>query len=87
MNVSAAFVGGAYAFVQKEGRLLYTGSCADDCASWRPFPGALGSAGVGDWTIDRQADAPQWLYRGKSVFVAQGPDVTDMPTGAAVLRP
>jgi predicted lipoprotein with Yx(FWY)xxD motif len=87
VNVSAAFVDGAYAFVQKEGRLLYTGSCAEDCASWQPFPGALASAGVGDWEVDHQADTPQWRYRGKPVFIAQGPDVTDMPEGAAALRP
>lgn len=86
-NVSTVFVGGAYALVDKAGRLLFTGSCGDNCGSWRPFSGALGSCGVGEWAVSRDADTPQWLYRGKPVFMAQGSDIADMPAGAAVLRP
>jgi predicted lipoprotein with Yx(FWY)xxD motif len=85
VEVSTAFVAGAYALVDKEGRLLFTGSC-DDCTGWRPFGGALASRGVGEWAVSRDADTPQWLYRGKPVFVAQGTGA-DLPAGAAVLRP
>jgi predicted lipoprotein with Yx(FWY)xxD motif len=87
VNVSTAFVDGAYALVDNEGRLLYTGDCHGDCAVWRPFAGGMASRGVGDWTVSRNADSAQWLYRGKPAFVAQGSSVADLPAGAAVLRP
>ncbi|MBW8753707.1 MAG: hypothetical protein JF595_06080 [Sphingomonadales bacterium] len=87
VNVSTAFIDGGYALVDKEGRLLFTGSCGDDCTGWRPFSGAMASRGVGDWAVSQGGDAPQWLYRGKPVFVAQGESAADMPAGAAVLRP
>jgi predicted lipoprotein with Yx(FWY)xxD motif len=86
-NVSTAFVDGAYALVDKDGRLLFTGSCGGDCTDWKPFTGAMASRGVGEWAVSRDADAPQWLYRGKPVFVAQGPAIADMPAGATALRP
>jgi predicted lipoprotein with Yx(FWY)xxD motif len=87
VNVSTAFVDGAYALVDPEGRLLFTGSCADDCAAWRPFAGGMASRGLGDWAVSREADRPQWLYRGKPAFVAQGSSPADLPAGATVLRP
>ncbi|MCW1429911.1 hypothetical protein [Novosphingobium sp. JCM 18896] len=88
VNVSAAFVEGAYALVDKEGRLLFTGSCAAACAGWQPLAAGLASRGVGaDWTVDRAADQPQWLYRGKPAYVAEGAVQADLPTGAVVLRP
>jgi hypothetical protein len=87
VDVSTAFVDGAYALVDKEGRLLFTGSCGDACAGWHPFNGAFASRGVGEWAVSRDGDSPQWLYRGKPVFVAQGSSAADMPTGAMALRP
>lgn len=87
VNVATAFVEGAYALVDNEGRLLFTGDCASDCADWRPLAGGVASRGLGDWAVSREADKPQWLYRGKPVFVAAGPSPDDMPAGAAVLRP
>jgi predicted lipoprotein with Yx(FWY)xxD motif len=87
VNVSTAFVDGAYALVGKDGRLLFSGSCGHDCAGWHPFTGPLASAGVGDWAVSRDTDAPQWLYRGQPVFIAQGATTADMPVGAKVLRP
>jgi predicted lipoprotein with Yx(FWY)xxD motif len=87
VNVSTAFVAGAYALVDSEGRLLFTGDCSGDCADWRPLSGGMASHGLGDWAVSLEADKPQWLYRGKPVFVAAGPTPDDMPAGAAVLRP
>jgi predicted lipoprotein with Yx(FWY)xxD motif len=87
VNVSTAFVEGGYALVDKEGRLLFTGECGSDCPAWRPFNGPLASSGVGDWAVSRDADAAQWLYRGKPVFVAQGTTPAEVPAGATVLRP
>jgi predicted lipoprotein with Yx(FWY)xxD motif len=86
-DVSTAYVDGAYVLVDKEGRMLFSGSCASDCAAWHPFSGALASRGVGDWKVSLEADTPQWLYRGKPVYVAEGSDAAEMPAGAAVLRP
>jgi predicted lipoprotein with Yx(FWY)xxD motif len=86
-NVSTAFVDGAYALVDKDGRLLFSGNCGKDCAGWRPFTGPLASSGVGDWAVSHDTDTPQWFWRGKPVFVAQGPTLTDMPAGATALRP
>lgn len=86
-NVSIAFVDGGYALVDNKGRLLFSGSCGNDCAGWRAFTGPLAGADVGDWAVSHDADAPQWLYRGQPVFVAQGPAPANMPTGAKVLRP
>lgn len=88
VNVSTAFVDGAYALVDDKGRLLFTGSCAGaDCAGWRAFTGGMASRGLGEWTVGRAADSPQWSYRGKPVFVAEGASPGDMPAGAALLRP
>jgi predicted lipoprotein with Yx(FWY)xxD motif len=87
VNVSTAFVAGAYALVDKNGRLLFSGSCGSDCAGWRPFTGPLASTGVGDWAVSHDADAPQWLYRSQPVLVAQGPAPADLPAGSKVLRP
>jgi predicted lipoprotein with Yx(FWY)xxD motif len=87
LNVATAFIDGSYALVDKDGRLLFTGSCSQDCAGWRPFSGPMASGGLGEWAVSRDTDSPQWLYRGKPVFVAQGPGIADLPTGAAVLRP
>lgn len=87
VNVSTTFVDGGYALIDQKGRLLFSGSCGNDCAGWRPFTGPLASAGVGDWAVSRDTDAPQWLYRGQPVFVAQGAAIADIPAGAKVLRP
>lgn len=88
VNVSTAFVGGAYALVDDKGRLLFTGSCAGAaCAGWRPFAGGMASRGLGEWTVGHTADSPQWSYRGRPVFVAEGTGTGDMPPGAALLRP
>jgi predicted lipoprotein with Yx(FWY)xxD motif len=87
VNVSTAFIDGGYALVGKDGRLLFSGNCGNDCAGWRPFTGPLASAGVGDWAVSRDTDAPQWLYRGQPVFIAEGAKPDDVPAGAKVLRP
>lgn len=88
VDVSLAFVDGAYALVGHEGRLLFTGNCAEDCAGWRPLAAGMASRGLGnDWTVSREADSPQWLYHRKPAFVAEGTSPADLPAGAAVLRP
>lgn len=85
-NVATAFVGGAYALVDGRERLLFTGACAKNCA-WQPFAGGLASRGVGEWTVLRDGDGPQWAYRGKRVYVAESATAADLPRGGSVLRP
>lgn len=86
-NVAPVFVGGGYALADKDGRLLYSGSCGVECTKWTPLAGGLASRGVGEWKISRTADKPQWTYRGKPVFVSSGTDATQIPAGGEILRP
>lgn len=86
VNVTTAFVDGAYALVDSRDRLLFSGNCSRNC-TWQPLVGGLASRGVGEWTVLRDGDSPQWVYRGKRVYVAGSADVMDIPRGGAVLRP
>lgn len=81
------FRDGAYVLADKDGRLLYTGRCNTDCTSWRPFGAGLANQGLGDWTVDRSADDPQWTYRGQPVFIGAEAGTASLPKSATVLRP
>ncbi len=85
--ISPKFVDGAYALADKDGRLLFSGTCAKDCAGWVPLPAALASRGIGEWSVSNSGDRPQWLYRGKAVFYSAGDNPLFVPAGALVLRP
>jgi predicted lipoprotein with Yx(FWY)xxD motif len=86
VNVGTAFLGGAYALIDSLDRLLFCGTCAKNC-TWQPFAGGLANRGLGEWTVLRDGDGPQWAYRGKRVYVAESANAADLPRGAAVLRP
>lgn len=86
-EVTALFRNGAYLLADGKGRLLYTGTCTADCTAWQSFTGGMASRGTGDWTVRADADTPQWLFRGKPVFVAEGSATEDLPRGATALRP
>ena len=86
-TVSPKFVDGAYALSDKDGRLLFSGTCAKDCAGWAPLTAAMASHGVGEWAVGNTGDRPQWLYRGKPVFYSAGDDPLFVPAGAVALRP
>jgi predicted lipoprotein with Yx(FWY)xxD motif len=83
-GVKPQFVEGAYALTDKDGRLLFTGTCAAPC-TWSPFAGGMASAGVGAWKIDSAGDSPQWTLHGVQVFVSS--NASEVPTGGKVLRP
>ena len=89
-QVAPLFSGSAYALADREGRVLYTGTCAKDCAAWTPLRGGMASRGIGEWTILSSGlsagDAPQWQFRGQPVFVSPD-DAGTVPAGATVLRP
>ncbi|MEZ5744450.1 MAG: hypothetical protein R3D89_12200 [Sphingomonadaceae bacterium] len=85
--IAPVFVDGDYALTDGGGNLLYTGRCRKDCDGWTPLAGGLASKGVGDWSIDRSGDVPQWAWRGKPVYVAQGDDASLLPPRARLLKP
>ncbi|MCB2075135.1 MAG: hypothetical protein H6917_02900 [Novosphingobium sp.] len=85
--VTTKFAGGAYAFSDQEGRILFTGVCGDDCSAWEPLAGGFASRGIGSWQVNRIGDRAQWTYRGKPVFVAGNADEPAIPAGATILRP
>lgn len=86
-GVGSAFVDGGYLLTDKDGNLLYTGRCGKDCAGWKPLAAAVASQGLGEWTVDRTTDRPQWRYRGKPVFIARDDQLASLPRSAVALRP
>jgi predicted lipoprotein with Yx(FWY)xxD motif len=86
-GVGSVFAKDAYLLTDKDGRLLYTGRCGKDCVGWEPLAAGAASQGLGDWTVDRTGDRPQWLYRGKSVFVASDDNLDNLPRATVALRP
>ena len=69
-GVGTTWVDDTYLLTDKDGKLLFTGRCGRDCAGWKPLAAGIASQGLGEWTVDRNAARPQWLYRGKPVYVA-----------------
>jgi predicted lipoprotein with Yx(FWY)xxD motif len=86
-GIKSVFRNGAYVLSDKDGRLLYTGICRKDCVSWQPLGAGLASLGLGEWTVNRSTDEPQWLFRGQPVFVGTDADVASLPKSSTLLRP
>ena len=86
-SVSTLFVDGAYALADRTGRVLFTGTCAADCAGWVPLAAPMAGKGFGDWAISLASDTPQWTWRGKPVFVSQETNPAKAPPSGMVLRP
>ena len=86
-NVAPLFADGAYALADKTGRVLFTGTCAKDCAGWTPLAAPMASRGFGDWTVSLAGDTPQWVWRGKPVYVGQEDNPLQAPKNGTVLRP
>jgi predicted lipoprotein with Yx(FWY)xxD motif len=86
-SVSTVFADGQYALADRDGRVLLTGSCVADCTGWKPLSGGLASRGIGQWTVTRAGDAPQWGFQGKPVYVSQLDDPTQAPASGVILRP
>jgi predicted lipoprotein with Yx(FWY)xxD motif len=90
-NVGPVFVQfREYVLADQDGRALYIysnpGDCKSSCGKLQPFGAGMASKKVGDWTVLRDGDRPQWAYRGKGVYVARaaGKELIDP---AAVLHP
>ncbi|MFM6930702.1 MAG: hypothetical protein ACKOUT_00485 [Novosphingobium sp.] len=87
-SVAAAYHGGAYIFTHKDGRALFTGSCKKGCPDWSPLTAPAAGHGLGDWTVSRSGDSPQWFYRGKPVYVGAAlDDPAPIPANGKVLHP
>lgn len=86
-GIKAAFKDEAYFLADAEGRPLFTGRCGNNCNDWEPLRAGFASQGVGEWSVSRDADQPQWTYRGKRVFVSVDADMASLPKSGVLLRP
>ncbi len=86
-NVQPIAVKGDYILADADGHALFTGSCAQSCAGWQPLGAGMASAAIGEWTVNTRGDAPQWLWRGKPVFVSQEDDPKQIPASTQPLKP
>jgi predicted lipoprotein with Yx(FWY)xxD motif len=84
--VASTLQGGSYVLTDKQGHVLFTGKCGENCR-WVPLEAGAAGRGIGEWTVDRSGDTPQWLFRGKPVFVSQEDDPLQTPASATALRP
>lgn len=87
MNVKTVLFDGDYILADKSGHVLFTGVCAKDCADWQPLAAGMASAPVGEWSVSNSGDTPQWMRRGKPVFVSQDDDPLRIPATGKSLRP
>ncbi len=86
-GVTALYANGSYALATREGRLLYTGSCAAPCTGWSPLAAPMAGGGLGEWSVSLAGDSPQWAWRGKPVYVSSEADPLTVPKNGRVLRP
>jgi predicted lipoprotein with Yx(FWY)xxD motif len=86
--VKAVFVDEAYILEDGQGHALYTSgkSCGTQCRDWAAFEAGMASGSIGEWTVSREGDYPQWLYRGLPVYVVnQEQQPTVAPAKATLL--
>ena len=86
-DIKPAYVGGRYVLATDDGRLLFSGECADACPDWQPLPAPMASASFGQWTVRTDGDTPQWAYRGKPVFIGQGGKQDAVPSAGTLIQP
>lgn len=87
-TVATAFMDGGYVLTHKDGRALFTGSCKKACTDWKPLTAPAAGRGIGEWSVSRAGDAPQWFYRGKPVYVGAALEsAAPVPANGKVLRP
>lgn len=56
-------------------------------ATLAPLPAAMLSRPIGEWTVLRRSDIPQWAWRGRPVFVAANTDPRLFPSSAEAILP
>jgi predicted lipoprotein with Yx(FWY)xxD motif len=79
-----------YVLADTDGRTLYSFAgekgCAALCEKLVPFTAGMGSRQIGDWSVARQTDRPQWAYKGRLVYVDESKSAEFLDP-SAVLRP
>ena len=85
-TVSTTLKDGTYVLTDKQGAVLFTGNCTKNC-HWVPLQAGAAGRGLGEWTVSRSGDTPQWVYRGKPVFVSQEEDPLQTPASGTALQP
>jgi predicted lipoprotein with Yx(FWY)xxD motif len=86
-GIAPVFANGAYVLADREGRALFTGTCAHHCEGWAPLAAPMASRGLGDWTVALAGDTAQWSWKGSKVYVSQEADPMSIPKGGKALRP
>lgn len=74
-NVVPVFADQAYVLTDAGTHALFTPrtpNCGPACTGWTPFAAGIAARDVGEWTVLRTGDSPQWAWRGKPVF--ESPD-------------
>ena len=85
-SVAATPVRGDNILTDTSGRALFTAT-GTPAASFTPLAAAMASRPVGEWTVLRDRDVPQWAWRGKAVFVSHEPVFTNVPADGEVIKP
>jgi predicted lipoprotein with Yx(FWY)xxD motif len=81
-TVTAVFDGQEYVLEDGQGHALYTGGKPE--TNTTPFLSGMASQGVGNWTVSREGDHPQWVYKGQPVYIGSA---NQAPAGGTGLRP
>ena len=88
-NVAPLYTKHGYILADGGGHALFVldrGACDRACTGAAPFAAGMAASPVGDWSVLRDQDSPQWAYRNHPVFISQQ-DTQSAPQGAAILRP
>jgi len=88
-NVVPVFADQTYVLTDAGIHALFTPrtpNCAAACAGWTPFAAGIAARNIGDWTVLRTGDTPQWAWRGKPVFESQGDKPIIVPTEGVLLK-
>jgi predicted lipoprotein with Yx(FWY)xxD motif len=80
--VAVTPVKGENVLTDPQGRALFLASGTG--AGLSPFPAAMASRDIGEWTVLRDGDAPRWAWRKRPVFVGE---LASLPADAEVIKP
>ncbi len=88
-GVMPRYVDAHYILSDPDGHALFVagGACDSACAAWSPFAAGMAARDMGDWTVQRVGDQPQWAYRGKPVYISQQDVPDQVPPRAIILQP